>query len=92
MTIARSGNVHLAGEYEDDYTLTTDDAPLFATKMDNHPTTASESPGVKNDFQMLPSGRYFALEKDERIWLHSHIKNNDTSSHAIVAQAILYYE
>lgn len=90
-TVQRSGNNHFMGEYDEEYQSITDDAVMFATKMDNHVTAANMSPGIKSHVQFLPSGDYFPLEKGERIYVSWKRKNSDGSSHRIVVQVALYY-
>lgn len=90
MTVARSGNQRMLFEYNSPRVITDADEPLFGTRL------AFEDPSNNTDFcskeWMLPSGSWFELEEGERIYLHSHFKNNDASSHTFKSQALLYYQ
>lgn len=91
-SLNRSGNCHFAGEYTADNILTTDDGSLFNFQSSNHSNAGFDGPGWKNKEIMLPAGDYFDLEEGERVYVQYKRKNNDSSSHAIVVQMILYYK
>lgn len=90
MTVSRSGNQRMLYEYNSPRVIDDTDEPLFGTRL------AFEDPSNNTDFCskeiMLPSGDYFELEEGERIYLHTHAKNNDASSHTWLSQALLYYK
>ena len=89
-TLARSGNQRTLYEYNTPRVIQDTDQAMFGTRLSN-PDPSDEMPYCSWEL-MLPSGEYFDVEEGERFYFHTHKKNNDTSSHVMLTQALVYYK
>lgn len=90
ITVQRSGQYRIAGAYASfSEPPTSDDQPLFAfNAVAAEDNVYSEAP---RQCDMLPSGAYFELEKDERIYVHHWLKNGHASQTYNAAFTLFVY-
>lgn len=87
--LQKSGTYREIGSYVDGTELNSDDFPLFASR--HMADTVTGLPPRATDYQMLPDGSYFYLEKGERIYYHNSTKNGSAGNFFYGIDCIIYY-
>ncbi|MBA7550962.1 hypothetical protein ES705_43493 [subsurface metagenome] len=91
MTLQRGGQQRMLQRYHDGYAAVDNDDQIAACRLTfagpPDPSTAS----IGHTFFPFPSPHYFEVEEGERIYLNGRLQNDDTNTHTLLAQCLVYY-
>ncbi|MBA7551833.1 hypothetical protein ES705_44383 [subsurface metagenome] len=91
LTLQRGGQQRMLNNYQDGMVAVDGDEQIAGTRI-TMPGAPNTSTGAKGEtIFMFPAGHYFEVEEGERIYLNYRLQNDDTNTHTMMGQCLIYW-
>lgn len=91
MTLQRGGQQRFLNSYQDGTEARDSDEQIAGTRITMHGEPQTSTGAKGETIFMFPSPHYFEVEEGERIYLNWRLQNDDTNTHTMLGQCLIYW-
>ena len=91
LTLQRGGQLRMLNNYQDGFEAVDSDEQIAGTRITMHGEPQTSTGAKGETIFMFPSGCYFEVEEGERIYLNWRLQNDDTNTHTMLGQCLIYW-